>query len=447
MIDITSLLFNYFDDVFIIGSMLFGYAIFFVYYYNSNHWNNLQWADRILFSFLIGSLSFFLIISFFVVPWGIYNKLFKNHILQKNDLYSIWLFVWTSLFVGFYYRFKDYKVPFYTTTKKHWQNFKNKKDTSLYLLALIFITYNLTQRINYINRDLYINDTTSLFLWIFMSYFMLSFFIPLFFYNLTFVPDVEFSFRFKNLILNLDYFSNTKCNEKIVKFFIILLIFCYSVTSLDSTYGIYTPKIFLIEEKLFDDIDIQIINHIDKYSVPIVRRELTYYINQPLLFQIGVFPITNIRLENPSNLTINDERMKTSIEQGNFYKPMVEDAVISVLLDEKWVEKIQFKVIFYQELDSSTLYLIDHKEYRYVEADHEFINYTIQINNIGNNDIRFNNFKLKELNYYEDVINYTTNNENIYVDVYKSYNDLILYCNVRRNQSIIINIVLVKGDY
>jgi len=75
MIDITSLLFNYFDDVFIIGSMLFGYAIFFVYYYNSNHWNNLQWADRILFSFLIGSLSFFLIISFFVVPWGIYNKL------------------------------------------------------------------------------------------------------------------------------------------------------------------------------------------------------------------------------------------------------------------------------------------------------------------------------------------------------------------------------------
>lgn len=446
MVDFISLLFNYFDDVFVIGSTVFGYALFFLYYYKSSHWFNLQWADRILFSVLIGVSSFFFIVGLFIIPWSLYNELFKNYLLQKKDLYFLWLLIWATLFLFFYHRFKDYEIPYCETTKNYWKNIKDNKDPSLYVVALMFIIFHIFQRINYINMDIYLSDSLHFFINTFICYFMLYIFIPLFFYNLSFIPDVDLSFRFNSLIFNRNYFSNSERNIKYLKFLFIFCILSYGLTSLDSTYGIYTPKIIIIEEKVYDDIDMHIINHLQKFSIPIIERTLTYHINQPLLYSFGFFPITNVKFNNPSNITIPDKKYETTIEKGEFLTFEVEDAIISVMLEENWVEKIKFNVRFFQELDSNDIYSIDHKEVRYVKGNYEFINYTIHIYNIGNDNIRFTNFKLKDLSYNEDIVNYTTDNDEIYARIDKSHNELLLSCNLWRAGSITMNVVLIKGD-
>ena len=126
MVDIITLLFDYFDNIFIIYSTIFGYAIFFLYFYESEHWEKLSWAERILFGFFIGFITFFLGIGFFVIPVNLYNELFLNHNLTRTELHNIWFLGWIIIILPLYTRFRKYGFPLYKTSRDFWNTFGKK---------------------------------------------------------------------------------------------------------------------------------------------------------------------------------------------------------------------------------------------------------------------------------------------------------------------------------
>ena len=256
--------------------------------------------------------------------------------------------------------------------------------------------------------------------------------------NIRLIIIIENIFYTKNNQFDRGYISER------VKITLLLGILFFLLITLDSNYSIITPKISFIEEPITYYNDVLVIKDINNKFIPILEKEILYHIKIPFMSKYVPFSIKYFKLKNPNNVTLYDKKYNTKIEDNDLFDVQITKDSISILLNNISKNEIILKLDYYIELNIDKV--LNYKEdiIKYIDDDKEKTNYSIRLENIGNQLINFDNIKLLKFYEYDNIWNYTTDNSNIYTDIYQYRDEIIMYCNLKEGDVINIYITIER---
>jgi hypothetical protein len=330
-------LLNYFTAPVLALTFLMGYLMFFLFFYRTVHWKNLDWADRGIFSFLIG-LSTMIFLLFLEAQVYSLLSAFRMEQAFQGIFYIIPVCFLTFLII----RRMDLKAPLSSrkASKEISETLRKRRFHWPYLLMAFSLTAYLWLGWN---NPFFAGSTKSswgLFIfWFniiaFFVFFILSWLIA----QLSCLPSGASSERFSRLTADVFKFCFSPVHSKeplkkdqethkpiepkkeqrprarqtlshklsflrsdFLHKILIAVLLAAIIMMADGAFHLFTPSVQVIETYYADESQITVSNGPGtsiSYTVPVVK---TYWISQP------VFPIRylNLSIPNPSNFSVYD---------------------------------------------------------------------------------------------------------------------------------------------
>lgn len=339
---------KYFGTFFLGFTLVTGYIWFFIFFFKTKHWNDLEWVERFFFGFLIGlaSMMAFVLITFPLVVLS--NVIYAEHVVSQLFYWIPTSFLMFLVFIRYFMgvplsnkKARSRFLRFLTTHKSNW----------LYLL-LIFsfgIFFGLGWNNPFLNlrneRVQTLPLIMTIYIWVLLGFSMISLLVTqlsciphkssrvkaigkALFFSFPFLKkDVSFirGMRTKKLLTKAVLQSGLAFmkNDFFHKVIIVALLSTVIVLT-DSAFHLVTPVVQIVETE-YEAGEVEVFKY---YSDPIIyniKVTRTYRIRLPL------FALRNLNLSipNPSNFSVYDASKRIPWEKGPYAIKIESDSSLS----------------------------------------------------------------------------------------------------------------------
>jgi len=344
-------LLSYFSPFFLAFTITVGYLWFFLYFYRTKFWVDLEWAERFFFGFLIGMFTMFI---FSLISWPLavfllsfYGEYLTLGLSRVSVVDAAFLSIPLGVLLFLMFRrlslgaplasqkAKDSFLHDLTTHRSYWP----------YIFVLLFGTIYFLLGLN----NTFFSDH-SRFLWriifIFMSYgaFAVWYIIPLILTLLSSLPSTvtdkmseigkisRMVFRFCFLsfwkretevycLREIRRKTHRKASvfRRILSFFtndftqkaVLVVSFATMIALADNAYCLFTPVITMVETDYEVD-QIEVFRYYYSPTVYTIDVEKAYWVDLPLFRVLNL----NLSITNPSNFSIYDGNKYVSGEKS-----------------------------------------------------------------------------------------------------------------------------------
>ena len=423
MSDIFGLVSQFLDPFILVLIVVTGYFAFFLFFYGTPHWGKLEWGDRVLIGFILGLMLFFFVS---LVP-GISN-LWLTLMCSSSLPFAL-----TSLVVAFGFMFlililsffrHDFNAPLHdSTVSEKWSKyFKKFKLMHLIEFYISWVFVVILVGFQYPLSEFLVNRWASFCVIMGIGTFVLYVLFPSLLSNITSMPD-----------LNLEMFDNFKKDVKKVKLksflkagirLTMLFMLVFSITSLDSHFGLLTTKITLVESSNVINEEVILVRYGEDETITTSFNTITYHFIPPLTPNVG---INYIQLRNPSNSTTTAARFEPEISYSdgiNCYLSSDEEK-LDIIISATNRRDHFVTMEYYDSLDVVDIVSIQETKDLPITAlsnGTKVKEYRITLSNLSPYSIRVETFRLLELPHFHNVTSFEKNIEwepesNDYVDI------------------------------
>lgn len=310
--------------------LILGYLIFFLYFYRTQHWQNLDWVERFFFGFLMGIFSVF-ILSTVVLPLAIlFNALHLDSVISVDQLfYAVPIcFLIFLIFLRIIFQSplcsERVKGSFYGTLLRHRSYWPYLLIVSSVVSFFMLIVSNSS-----------LSATSVVFWGAFVV--ALDFFVPFCSVVMSFSVVQLSSFSSKlepdkiiDLVLKCHFLSFYRCKDRIcilktieeeqkqssspkkkrklprlnydfLQWMTLVIILVMLIGVSDNTFHIFTPTVQASETRYVTN-EIDFLRFQNGSIIYTVQVEKTYWISLPIILTRNL----NLSIPNPSNLSIAD---------------------------------------------------------------------------------------------------------------------------------------------
>jgi len=396
------------DPVFLALSVLFGYLVFFLYFYGTNHWNDLEWGDRALLGWIFGTILFVTAVTLTPAILSGWVELMQGSSLSQDSVRLYWFLDWLILVYALYHIRREAGGGIHSQNGKQlFDNFLGQEPISLIYFAVAF----------------------SLFSWMFLGYqypYVLAWYLQIVWgkflygsvlllifcyastlsllYALTDVPRINLLPVLKRIFIPRFKVYKTWSYQKIARYSAVMLmalLLAFSVVSFDSSFGLITPKITLIESRYVIDNSIHLLRSDDMKFVALVSNLKVFCIQRPILENWG---IKVFQVRNPANVSslLGQYQLKVSTTQGLEYKLLAEPngriSNISFIVKSPSTSMMRTEIEYYDQLESTLSFLMvnETRQLRSQTLPNGSINgtYYLRLTNTGRLPIRIDRVAL-----------------------------------------------------
>ena len=360
-LDLFGLISRFFDPIFLVLATVFGYFIFFVFFYGTKHWKNTQWGDRLLFSVLLGFAVFVFFVSWVPLVALSWTLLMQTTILSDSTVYSISTFAFLVLILLLSVHRSVLRKPLHSTaSKKAWSSFFQKyKLVHLIKFDLFWLFFVLLIAWQYPLSEFLLQSWIRISFIIGLGSFFIYSILPLMLSNLTYAPDIRFD-MFSVFLKDIKEVNIKKVSKQLIHIAIVFLV-ALSITSFDSQIGLFTPKIALIESIDVVGDTVYFHRYGNMETLAVTRNEMTLHIIPPLLPSIS---INFLKIADPSIFTSAAEQYKTKITSSNGldYSLDSDERTLSLTIEAEGRSELSVKLEFYNQLNVDSVVRIEEKK-------------------------------------------------------------------------------------
>ena len=321
---------SYFAVPFLAFAVVIGYLIFFIFYYRTSHWSTLDWAERVLFGFLVGFavMLFFGAIGFplFFLLQGFYAENLFSIIFYGMPVFFLLVLVYLRLRLSF---------PLSSSPSSDYflKSLRNHRFQWPWLLVVFSIV--ISAGLGWANP--FFSSTSRVWItaifWFDFEIFVIFGFATWLVVQLSCIPSnlslscvcqlpsdvIKFCFfpprqnlrkafsKMRTKKGKLSRISNILGNDLLHKILIVLLL-SIAVVLADSSFHIFSPSIRLVETK--GDNSIYVSTYFGSRMQYTISVEKTYRIS-PTLFPLRGL---NLSISNPSNFSSYDSNNYVPLE-------------------------------------------------------------------------------------------------------------------------------------